>query len=721
MSDQIDTSGVRPGTPFPLGPTIVGSGTNFAVYSEHATRIDICLFENGLDSPSRTLTLTDQTNFVWHGWIDGVQHGTRYGIRAHGPYDPAQGLRFNPAKLLVDPYARSIEGEIEWGPAVFGYDFESPEDELELSDSPDDASMPKCVVIDGRFDWGDDQLPRTAWTDTVIYEAHVKGLSQLHPDVPEELRGTYLGAAHPAITDYLHSIGVTAIEFLPVHSHVDDAFLVDKGLTNYWGYSTLNFFSPHAEYGRGEAGEEVNQFKEMVKGFHAAGIEVLLDVVYNHTCEGNHLGPALSFRGLDNSTYYHLLPGKPEFYLDFTGTGNALRASHPQVIALILDSLRYWVTEMHVDGFRFDLASTLGRDEYDFSAWSGLFDAMHQDPIISQVKLIAEPWDIGEGGYQVGNFPTAWSEWNDKFRDATRAFWLADSQDLAEMGYRFTGSSDIYEPSGRGPRSSINLITAHDGFTLNDLVSYAEKHNEANGEDGNDGHDHNLSVNYGIEGPTDDPAILDLRLRQQRNLLATLMFSQGVPMLLGGDEFGRTQQGNNNAYCQDNEISWIDWDLDENQKELQEFVARLTEIRREDPILRRRRYFKGRPAAPDSFDDISWIKPDGTRMSHDDWTDPGTTIGMRLASDQLEEKDAEGNSMIGATRMIIVHAGAEGIPFVLPDVNREDEVRTWELALTTDSPTGEASARYHEGSEITVPGRTILLFTAREDTVTESA
>jgi glycogen operon protein len=721
MSDQIDTSGVRPGAPFPLGPTIVGSGTNFAVYSEHATRIDVCLFEDGLDSPSRTLTLTDQTNFVWHGWIDGVQHGTRYGIRAHGPYDPAQGLRFNPAKLLVDPYARSIEGKVEWGPAVFGYDFESPEDELEPSDSPDDASMPKCVVIDGRFDWGDDQLPRTAWTDTVVYEAHVKGLSQLHPDVPEELRGTYLGAAHPAITDYLRSIGVTAIELLPVHSHVDDAFLVDKGLTNYWGYSTLNFFSPHAEYGRGEAGEEVNQFKEMVKGFHAAGIEVLLDVVYNHTCEGNHLGPALSFRGLDNTTYYHLLPGKPEFYLDFTGTGNALRASHPQVIALILDSLRYWVTEMHVDGFRFDLASTLGRDEYDFSAWSGLFDAMHQDPIISQVKLIAEPWDIGEGGYQVGSFPIAWSEWNDKFRDATRAFWLADSQDLAEMGYRFTGSSDIYEPSGRGPRSSINLITAHDGFTLNDLVSYAEKHNEANGEDGNDGHDHNLSVNYGIEGPTDDPAILDVRLRQQRNLLATLMFSQGVPMLLGGDEFGRTQQGNNNAYCQDNEISWIDWDLDENQKQLQEFVARLTEIRREDPILRRRRYFKGRPAAPDSFDDISWIKPDGNRMSHDDWTAPGMTIGMRLASDRLEEKDAEGNSMIGATRMIIVHAGAEEIPFVLPDVNREDEVRTWELALTTDSPTGEASARYHEGSEITVPSRTIMLFTAREDTVTESA
>ncbi len=715
MIDQNHLSGVRPGAPFPLGPTIVGSGVNFAVYSEHATQIDICLYESGNDLPTRTVTLPDRTNFVWHGWIEGVQHGARYGIRAHGPYDPVNGLRFTPAKLLIDPYARSIDGAVIWGPDVFGYDFEGPNDDLELSEAPDDSSMPKCVVIDNRFDWGDDRPPRTSWSDTVIYEAHVKGLTQLHPDVPEGLRGTYLGAAHPSITNHLRSLGVTAIEFLPVHTHVDDAFLVDKGLTNYWGYSTLNYFAPHAGYARGDAGNEVTQFKEMVKGFHAARIEVILDVVYNHTCEGNHLGPALSFRGLDNPTYYHLLPGKPEFYLDFTGTGNSLRASHPQVISLILDSLRYWVSEMHVDGFRFDLATTLGRDEYDFSAWSGIFDAIHQDPVLSQVKLIAEPWDIGEGGYHVGGFPTIWSEWNDKFRDATRAFWLANSQDLAQMGYRFTGSSDIYEPSGRGPRSSVNLITAHDGFTLNDLLSYSEKHNEANGENGNDGHDHNLSSNHGHEGPTDDRSIQELRLRQHRNLLATLMLSQGVPMLLGGDEFGRTQQGNNNAYCQDNEISWIDWNLDDDQKSLLDFTRRLGQLRADDPNLRRRRYFKGRPSTPDSFDDIVWIRPDGNRMSHNDWSTPGPTIGMRLASDSLEETDAGGNPIVVPTRMVIVHAGENETTFVLPRVDREDTVRTWELTLTTDSPTGKASTRHGEGTEIVIPGRTMLLFTARED------
>ncbi len=717
MSDENPIAGVRPGTPVPLGPTIDGTGVNFAVYSEHATRIDICLYESGNDTPSRTVTLPERTNFVWHGWIDGAQAGARYGIRAHGPYDPVNGQRFNPAKLLIDPYARSLDGSITWGPDVFAYDFEGPDDDLDPSEALDDSSMPKCVVLDDQFDWGDDRPPKTSWTDTVIYEAHVKGLTQLHPEVPEDLRGTYLGAAHPAVTEHLRSIGVTAIEFLPVHSHVDDAFLIDKGLTNYWGYSTLNFFAPHASYAKGEPGDEVRQFKEMVKGFHAAGIEVILDVVYNHTCEGNHLGPALSFRGLDNLTYYHLLPGKPEFYLDFTGTGNSLRASHPQVIALILDSLRYWVSEMHVDGFRFDLATTLGRDEYDFTAWSGLFDAIHQDPVLSQVKLIAEPWDIGEGGYQVGGFPTDWSEWNDKFRDSVRAFWLANSQDLAQMGYRLTGSSDVFGPSGRGPRASINLITAHDGFTLNDLVSYSEKHNEANGENGDDGHDHNLSVNYGHEGPTDDPAIQEIRLRQQRNLLATLMLSQGVPMLLGGDEFGRTQQGNNNAYCQDNEISWVDWDLDDDQTSLLEFSRRLGQIRRDDPILHRRRYFKGRPATPESFDDIVWIRPDGARMEHDDWSNPGHTIGMRLANDSLEETDAEGNPITASTTMLIVHAGEDETTFVLPSVDREDTIRTWEVTLTTDSPTGDDTARHHEGREITIPGRTVMLLTAREDEV----
>jgi len=709
MVDLSLERGLRPGAPYPLGAQWQGDGTNFAVYSQHATQMEICLFENGDDAPSSTIVLPERTNFVWHGWVQGIDPGTRYGIRAHGPYNPEAGLRFNAAKLLVDPYARAMSGQVSWGPQMYGYDQTDPDDDLAISNIANDASVPKAVVINPAFVWGDDRHPRTPWVESVIYEVHVKGLTKLHPDVPELHRGTYLGVAHESVIAHLKQIGVTAVELLPVHAHVDDQFLVQQGLSNYWGYSTLGFFAPHAEYATGAGGQEVIEFKQMVKVLHAEGIEVILDVVYNHTCEGNHHGPTLSFRGLDNVNYYHLLPDKPEYYLDFTGTGNSIKAAHPQVLTLILDSLRYWVEEMHVDGFRFDLATTIGREHYEFDAWGGFFDAIHQDPVLSQVKMIAEPWDVGEGGYQVGGFPVLWSEWNDKFRDATRAFWQAGSCAIAEMGYRLTGSSDIYEASGRGPRSSVNLITTHDGFTLADLVSYAAKHNEANGENGEDGHDHNLSANYGYEGPTHDPVIRALRSRQQRNLLATLMLSQGVPMLLGGDEFNRTQHGNNNAYCQDNEISWFDWDHDDDARAMTDFVAHLAHLRRTYPILRRRRFFRGRPATPNSIEDISWLQPDGTDMTEADWVAGAATIGLRLAGNSIDESDAFGASIATPTLLMIVHSGAEPTTFVLPNIDREETEHTWEVVLDTDHSSGIVDMCYDELVEITIPGRTVLL------------
>ncbi len=713
MVVNLPERGIRPGTPFPLGATWQGVGTNFAVFSQHATAIEICLFEDGSGTPSTTISLPERTNFVWHGWIEGVGPGTRYGIRAYGEYNPEIGVRFNPAKLLVDPYARSLDGEITWSAAMYGYDQADPDDDLAISDTANDANVPKAIVTDPEFDWGEDRRPAIAWDETVIYEAHVKGITKLHPDVPEAERGTYLGVAHPGVIAHLKSLGVTSIELLPIHAHADEPFLVQHGLTNYWGYNTLGFFAPHAAYASVRNGCEVAEFKSMVKTLHEHGIEVILDVVYNHTCEGNHHGPTISFRGLDNTNYYHLLPGKPEYYLDFTGTGNSIKASHPQVLTLILDSLRYWVEEMRVDGFRFDLATTIGREHYNFDAWGGFFDAVHQDPVLSQVKLIAEPWDIGEGGYQVGNFPVLWSEWNDRFRDSTRAFWQEDSKAIAEMGYRLTGSSDLYERSGRGPRSSINLITAHDGFTLNDLVSYNHKHNDANGENGADGNQNNLSHNYGVEGETSIPAILSLRRRQQRNMLATLMFSQGVPMLLGGDEFNRTQQGNNNAYCQDNELGWFSWDHDDAAIEMIAFVSRLTEIRREFPLLRRRRFFKGRPAYPDSIKDISWIRPDGNDMTDRDWATGTPTIGLRMAGDSIDESDIEGGAITTPTLMLIIHAGAIPTTFVLPTIDREDTEHTWEVILDTDDPVGCSNQRYEERVPVDLPARTVLLMKGR--------
>lgn len=714
MSLPKEAQRVRPGTPRPLGATWDGQGTNFAVFSAHAVRVEICLYEDSNDSPSRTIELPERTYGIWHGYLPEVGPGTRYGLRVHGPYKPEIGERFNPAKLLLDPYAKAIDGQITWNETVYAYDLDDPDDDLSISHTLNDASVPKGLVIDTSFDWGDDQLLRTSWYDTVLYEVHVKGFTKRHPEIPEDIQGTYLAMAHPVAIRHLKTLGVTAVELLPVHSFVDDHFLLEQGLSNYWGYSTLGFFSPASRYSSDQAaGAQVREFKEMVKALHAAGIEVILDVVYNHTCEGNHLGPMLSFKGIDNTNYYRLMPDKPRYYMDFTGTGNSLNAHHPQVLTLMMDSLRYWVTEMHVDGFRFDLASTLGRDQYDFDPFGGFFDAVHQDPVLSTVKLIAEPWDVGEGGYQVGGFPVLWSEWNDRFRDDVRTFWQTDEPVLADMGFRLTGSADIYEAGGRSPQASVNLIVAHDGFTLHDLVSYAEKHNEANGENNEDGHDHNIAANYGHEGPTDDPVINALRERQKRNLLATVLLSQGTPMICGGDELGRTQHGNNNAYCQDNEISWYNWDLDETQRDLMAFTAHAIRVRQSQLALRRRLFFKGRPEQPGSIKDVTWLRPDGYELESHDWSNPELrSIGMRLAGDAIQEIDEEGNPLTPSSVLLLFHAGEDPIEWTLPRVERGNELSHWTALLTTDARDGSISMRARATSRITVPGRTVMAFVA---------
>ena len=709
MTSDQNRPQVRPGTPYPLGVTLQDGGANVAVFSQHARSVSLCLFESEGHGIRQEHVLPERSGYVWHGWFDGISDGDRYALRVNGEYNPDAGLRFNRDKLLVDPYARAIDGPVVWDPSIFSYDIEDPDDERTASTLPNDASIPKSIVVGGDFDWRGDEPLRTPLLESVIYETHVKGLTELHPDVPDTLRGTYLGACHPAIIEHLKALGVTAVEFLPIHEHVDDHFVISRGLFNYWGYSTLGFFAPHHGYATSAQGQQVSEFKEMVRTFHENGIEVLLDVVYNHTCEGNHLGPTLSWRGIDNLSYYHLLPDNPEYYLDFTGTGNSVRAPHPQTLTMILDSLRYWVAEMHVDGFRFDLAVTIGRDEYDFRQWAGVLDAIHQDPVLAGVKLIAEPWDIGEGGYQLGNFPVRWSEWNDRYRDDVRGFWLADSRSIADMGYRLTGSSDIYENTGRGPVASVNFIAAHDGFTLNDLVSYNEKHNDANGEGGQDGHSHNLSYNHGFEGDTDEPEVLALRQRQRRNLLTTLMLSQGVPMILGGDEMGRTQQGNNNAYCQDNEISWFDWSLGPDDQDLLAFTQRLIGIRAKSPLLRRRRFFRGRPATPDSFDDITWLRPDGERMTEANWLEGASTISMRLAGDAIEESTAQGETMTEPSLLVVIHAGPEDVEVTLPSINRDPTVTHWNVLLDTGTATGEAHASHEERSTIVVPGRSVLL------------
>jgi isoamylase len=720
MTNMPEDQKIRPGSPRPLGATWDGEGTNFAVYSADATGVDICIYDGDDEEPSRVISLPEQTYFIWHGYVPGP--GTRYGLRVHGPWEPGAGLRFNPNKVLLDPYAKAIDGTVTWDDSLFSYEITEDQNGHTMSETRNDGFMPKALVVDPSFDWEGDTLLYRNWYDTVIYEVHVKGFTHQHPDIPEDIRGTYKGLAHPAAIEHLTNLGVTAVELLPVHTFVDDQFLTDQGLTNYWGYSTLGFFSPDSRYAADKAdGSQVNEFREMVKAFHAAGIEVILDVVFNHTCEGNHLGPSLSFKGIDCRSYYRLVPEDPYHFIDFTGTGNTVDASNPQVLTMILDSLRYWVTEMHVDGFRFDLAVTLGREDPDFLATGGFFDAIHQDPVLSQVKLIAEPWDIGPDGYQVGQFPMIWSEWNDKFRDDVRTFWQTTQPILSAMGFRLTASADQYEWNGRKPKASINLITAHDGFCLHDLVSYTRKHNEANGEDNEDGHDHNISANYGHEGPTDDPDIIALRERQKRNMLATLIFSQGIPMICGGDELGRTQQGNNNAYAQDNEISWFDWDLDDDQNALIEFTKNAIAVRQANPALKRRLFFEGLPQKPGSLKDVTWFHPEGWELSDNDWSNPDLrTIGARLAGDAIEEIDEEGNPLRPSSVFLIFHAGEDDIEFMLPLVERAQELNQWTALLSTDSPDGAISRSARARSRITVPGRTVMIFSPSEDLTPDS-
>ena len=694
---------VWPGKPFPLGPTWDGRGTNFSIFSENAERVDLCLFDDGHET---RVEMKERTAFQWHCYVPGVGPGQRYAYRVHGPYDPMSGRRFNPHKLLIDPYAKAIEGTVQWNRAnVLPYvpSLHDDDADLELDDEDDADAIPKCIVVDERFDWEDDRPPGTPWHDTVIYEVHVKGFTRTHASVRDDLRGTYAGLASEAAIAYFRDLGVTAVELLPIHHIADEQFLHDKGLTNYWGYSSIGYLAPHALYSAtGAHGEQLREFKGMVKALHRAGIEVILDVVYNHTAEGNHLGPMLAFKGVDNVSYYRLMPDHPRFYQDFTGTGNSLNPAHPSVLRLIMDSLRYWVNECHVDGFRFDLASALAREFYEVDRLSTFFDTIHQDPVISQVKLIAEPWDVGPGGYQVGNFPVLWAEWNGPYRDTMRDFWRGSGH-LGAFAWRFTGSSDLYQADGRDPFASINFVTAHDGFTLRDLVSYNQKHNGANLEGNKDGTDDNRSWNHGVEGDTDDPAINALRARQQRNFFVTLLLSQGVPMLLGGDEIGRTQHGNNNAWCQDSELSWFDWeraDLD-----LLEFVRRLIRLRREHPVFRRDTFLSGTETRGSGLPDVWWFRPDGRRMTQRDWQqENGRTLGVFLNGAEIQSRTAHGDEVRDDSFLLLFNAHAEPVAFTLP--TRRFGAR-WQVELATGEPPAQEflSAR----GEVVVPDRSLLL------------
>ncbi len=677
---------IWPGRPYPLGATYDGSGTNFALFSEVADKVELCLIDESGAETKVEMVETDA--FVHHAYLPGVQPGQRYGYRVHGPYKPSEGHRCNPKKLLLDPYAKAVDGQIDGDESLFSYRFGDPE-KFNRRNSRGHNML--GVVVNPFFDWGNDRHPDHEYHNAVIYEAHVKGLTMTHPDVPEDIRGTYAGIAHPATIDHLKELGVTAIELMPVHQFVQDTPLVDKGLSNYWGYNTIGFFAPHNAYAAsGQRGQQVQEFKAMVKALHEADIEVILDVVYNHTAEGNHLGPTLCFRGIDNNAYYRLVDDDRAHYYDTTGTGNTLLMRHPHVLQLIMDSLRYWVTEMHVDGFRFDLASSLARQFHEVDRLSAFFDLVQQDPVVSQVKLIAEPWDIGEGGYQVGNFPPLWTEWNGKYRDTVRDYWRGESSTLAEFASRITGSSDLYEHSGRKPIASINFVTAHDGFTMRDLVSYNDKHNDANGEDGNDGESHNRSWNCGVEGETDDEAVLELRARQHRNLLTTLLLSQGVPMLLHGDELGRTQGGNNNVYAQDNETSWMDWDLDEDQRALLAFTRRVVALRKEHPVFRRRRFFAGGQTEDGKPADIAWFTPEGKDMSHTDWNHEfARSMLVFLNGEAIPEPDRRGAKVVGDSFLIAFNGHHEPLTFTLPD---EIYGEGWIVALDThDDQAGSVS------------------------------
>jgi isoamylase len=697
---------VWPGIPYPLGATWDGVGVNFALFSEYATRVELCLFASAdAETESLTIPLTEQTDMVWHGYLPDVRPGQLYGYRVHGPYAPHHGHRFNPHKVVLDPYARVIGRAVEWDESLFG--FRAGQDDTTFDTRDSAAHAPLAAVVDGAFTWGEDRPLRTPWHETLIYELHVKGFTALHPDIPESLRGTYLGLASEPAIRHLVSLGVTAVELMPVHHHIDDWHLNQRGLRNYWGYNTLSYLSPHSRYSTSASPLEcVREFKMMVRALHAAGLEVILDVVYNHTAEGNHLGPTVSLRGIDNATYYRLQPHSARYYEDFTGCGNTLNMRSPRVLQLIMDSLRYWVSEMHVDGFRFDLASALARELHAVDKLGAFFDIIHQDPILSQVKLIAEPWDLGEGGYQVGNFPTKWTEWNGKYRDAVRRFWRGDGGALSELATRLAGSSDLYEQSGRRPYASINFITAHDGFTLADLVSYNDKHNEANGEHNADGENHNLSWNCGIEGETRNQRVLDLRARQRRNFMATLLFSVGVPMISGGDELIRTQRGNNNAYCQDNEISWTDWTMTAERQEFLDFTRRIIRVWRDHPVLRRRKFFQGRRIRGAEVLDIAWLDTAGVEMTDEMWNSPDVRgLGVRLNGDAIQEVDERGERIVGDTLLLLLNAGDGRLNFVLPPTAA---IERWDTLLDTADP-WQPSRRLRAGDRFELQGRSMAV------------
>ena len=697
---------------YPLGASYDGAGVNFALFSQVAEKVELCLFDE--EDHETRIEMTEQNSYVWHNYIPGLQPGQRYGYRVYGPYNPALGQRCNPSKLLLDPYAKAIEGNIDDDPSLFSYDMSNPDDINAINTQDSAAHTMKSVVVNPYFDWGNDQHPNISYHDSVIYEAHVRGMTNLNQDVPPDIRGTYAGLAYPAVIDYLKKLGITAIELMPIHQFVNDSFLQQKGLSNYWGYNTIGFFAPHNAYSSvGERGQQVNEFKSMVKAYHRAGMEVILDVVYNHTAEGNHMGPTLSFKGIDNQAYYHLVDNDPYHYFDTTGTGNSLLMRSPHALQLITDSLRYWVTEMHVDGFRFDLAATLARQFQEVDKLSAFFDIVEQDPVISRVKLIAEPWDLGSGGYQVGGFPSSWSEWNGRYRDCVRDFWRSQPSTLPEFASRLMGSSDLYEVNGRRPVASVNFVTAHDGFTLNDLVSYNEKHNDANGEGNRDGESNNRSWNCGVEGETTIRDVNELRQRQMRNMFSTLLVSQGIPMICGGDEVARTQQGNNNAYCQDNEISWTHWDLDDDRKSLLAFVSKLIHLRLNHPVLHRRRFFTGRKAGddPNTIPEVEWFDHTGSIMDMNDWQNTHAfSMMVYLNGADIPEMDYYGNPTVDNDFILIFNAHYEPIQFTLPDENYGSK---WKLVVDTYNPDGP-ELNYEAGFAITAQSRSFMLLMSED-------
>jgi isoamylase len=705
---------LKPGRPYPLGATWDGLGVNFSIFSEGATRVELCLFDSpDATKESQKLVLSEQTDMVWHGYLTGIRPGQHYGFRVHGPYQPEAGHRFNPNKVVLDPYARAIGRRTHWADEMFGYRLGDEKTDLSFDDRDNAAFAPLAIVVDTAFTWGDDAPPRIPPHHTVIYELHAKGYTKLHPLIPEAVRGTYSGLATEPVLAHLKSLGITAVELMPVHHHLDDRHLVERGLSNYWGYNTLSFFAPEPEYAAASSPEEaVREFKMMVRALHAAGIEVILDVVYNHTGEGNHLGPTISLRGIDNASYYRLVEADARYYQDFTGCGNTLNMQHPRVIQLIMDSLRYWVVDMHVDGFRFDLASALARELYEVNKLAAFFDVIHQDPILSSVKLIAEPWDVGPGGYQVGNFPVGWMEWNGKYRDDVRRFWRGDGGQVSELATRLAGSSDLYGHSGRRPYASVNFITSHDGFTLNDLVSYDQKHNEANGENNADGDDNNHSWNCGAEGPTDDLGVLALRDRQRKNMLATLFLSQGIPMLLGGDELGRTQHGNNNAYCQDDDISWVDWTLASRNRDLVEFSRYVVRLRHEHPVFRRRKFFEGRRIRGADVADLAWFEPSGQEMTDEAWqADFVRSILVRLGGEAIDEVDEEGAPVRDDSFLLILNGNHEAVTFALPP----HPGSRWERVLDTAESDWRRAA-VPRGGRYRARGRSVVLFQSRRAT-----